>query len=1159
LTPLGSGIFLGLALGFAAHWLIDRTLHRPTPTPAGAPKQDSARVTPIAVFLIASLLGMQLRALAQDAADNGRNPTFGVLIPSDTEPETRDKHVYVPEPLYKELIRRTSQRSHDRGHWLITQARYESPSPENAAPSGRVWTAHFLIETFSNAQVRLPLGQSGANLVPQGATLDDKPLQFEWDERLKVMVVDLPRPGKYKIAVEFIPTRRDGGVPSYDFSIPAVPDSRLDVHSLPGISRPDVSAFGMITPQDDSGLRCEIGPSDRITLRNSQAGAEATPAEFQATEMYWLRAAPGALMLEGRFQLTVDRGIVKHVVLQLDPSVHLLPPDETSNIAAVKWQNDGRSVRLVFREPVDESTSFDLSFVLQPPSMPARLAWPRIALAGPKQTRRILAASSTPDIELQPSPITGAKTLSTAEFALLWPAQSIRPRLVFEVPTTPGDWELQIAPRPSKISATYQTRVAARRTEAQMNWLADIQITGEPRLEFKIHAPLSLWVDDVHVTDAANPRPSRWVRDRAGQITVVLDSPLVGEAQVHLAGSLPLDAVGRVVIANPTIQDAQAERQTLFLTRALNALITPGDATGLQELPLAEAADLWSHARPEFPVNDHDRFVAAFTAIEPRSSIHLRIAPNRPQLEVVQVTTVERLDTGWTATLDAEISTAGGTLDELRIGLPDNWQGPFSIDPPIPSQIVDSPDGVRVLIVQPSAPLTETTRLRIRAPLLSTNTQPLRAPKLHFDGANPVREYVVLPVEFNLQQLAWETRDLTEETLPEPFNQGPAPTGFKTYRASHNAAAELKSIEKLAENAHITLADIVLAWHADQSCYGIATFDLDPAGAESCLLALPTDFELIDAAIDRLPQPRQVVANQRWRLSLGRARLPVRIEVVFRGLVPRDSRDVPHEALAPWLVGLPVEQTLWTIAGPPWAGLPTVNYQKSLAPADIEIARLKSTVALMNTAGSTLVDGPTQDIARWYRPWLDRWRQTRESLQRLAAMSHSGDASTAAAETLSRADADQVQLARRLGVWSAVEPIWNEPIPQDSSSQTWQQSLGRHNPSAHYRLDGAATAPVLDYPRAFAGDWGSRVAQAAVACVIILLIGWAIRSTRLSDVIARWPQAAVIVLGLLWWLLLSPSAVGWIIVALGAFGPRIDRAIGRLAKRFALKPTGKTQ
>ena len=42
----------------------------------------------------------------------------------------------------------------------------------------------------------------------------------------------------------------------------------------------------------------------------------------------------------------------------------------------------------------------------------------------------------------------------------------------------------------------------------------------------------------------------------------------------------------------------------------------------------------------------------------------------------------------------------------------------------------------------------------------------------------------------------------------------------------------------------------------------------------------------------------------------------------------------------------------------------------------------------------------------------------------------------------------------------------------------------------------------------------------------------------------------MIAFGLFWWLWLSPSAVGWIIVALGAFGPRIDRAIGALARRF---------
>ena len=186
-------------------------------------------------------------------------------------------------------------------------------------------------------------------------------------------------------------------------------------------------------------------------------------AEFEATEVLWLQAGPGSLTLQTRWQVKVGRGTVRQLILELDPTTHLFPPDDASVISRVRPMNDGKHVQLEFREPVDDSIVFDLSFVLEPPAAPGRIAWPRISLLSAKQTRRILAASSTPQIVLQTFPIPGAKTLSPAEFALLWPTPTIRPKWIVEVPSTSGDWEFQIAPRPSTISANYQAIAAARR------------------------------------------------------------------------------------------------------------------------------------------------------------------------------------------------------------------------------------------------------------------------------------------------------------------------------------------------------------------------------------------------------------------------------------------------------------------------------------------------------------------------------------------------------------------------------------------------------------------------------------------------------------------------------------------------------------------------
>ncbi len=497
---------------------------------------------------------------------------------------------------------------------------------------------------------------------------------------------------------------------------------------------------------------------------------------------------------------------------------------------------------------------------------------------------------------------------------------------------------------------------------------------------------------------------------------------------------------------------------------------------------------------------------------------------------------VERADGGWTATLDSEITTSGGTLDELQFGLPESWSGPFSIEPSIPSEVIDLPNDGRVLVLHPPAPMGGTTRLHSRS------AQDRRRPASSCSRGSPGRRLevavtiLVLPTQYNLQQLAWDTRGLVEEPLPEIFEPSTVRSGLKTYSsATPRATAELKSIEKLAENAQVRFAD--LAWRGTLTAPAMepASFDLEPAGSRN-LLARPSATFRVDSLGDRWYAAIATGHRKSTLASFARHvhRLPLRIDVVYRGRLPDNPRDVPHEALAPWLVGLPVEQTLWTISGP------------RLGRAANDRC---SSIGCPPPERKSHDSNPPQRLPRRLHQQLSSNRPMTSSDgtvlgsiagSRLATPPsglphfpfHSCDASNVT-EQVTHEEGKQMRLARQIAAWPAIEPVWNEPATPDGPLRSWQRSLGRSHGNAHSVLAGGAFAPPLEFPRAYAGDWATRVGQAAIACVVVLLIGWAIRATTLPDAFARWPQAAVIAVGLFWWLWLSPSAVGWIIVALG--------------------------
>ena len=99
--------------------------------------------------------------------------------------------------------------------------------------------------------------------------------------------------------------------------------------------------------------------------------------------------------------------------------------------------------------------------------------------------------------------------------------------------------------------------------------------------------------------------------------------------------------------------------------------------------------------------------------------------------------------------------------------------------------------------------------------------------------------------------------------------------------------------------------------------YGIASFDLEPAGAGSCRLDMPAGYRLLQVRVNDGPAVVNQVAPNQWNISGGATRLPQRIEVVF--VVDReDDADAPAETVhpAPSLVGFAVDHTLWSVLSP---------------------------------------------------------------------------------------------------------------------------------------------------------------------------------------------------------------------------------------------------
>ncbi len=228
--------------------------------------------------------------------------------------------------------------------------------------------------------------------------------------------------------------------------------------------------------------------------------------------------------------------------------------------------------------------------------------------------------------------------------------------------------------------------------------------------------------------------------------------------------------------------------------------------------------------------------------------------------------------------------TACWTL--LRLELPPQWSGPFKITPAMPFAVNELPGlNRRQLVVFPETPLAGATHLHIAGPLAVAGGERPAAPDIYLVGVPRLARYFLLPRRIEDQQLSWDTRGLIPKPLPEELaaivSDAPSYRSYQLLRGGYRAV--LRSAERTAEDPQVRMADISTSCQADGSCWGVAAFDLEPAGATNCLLEMPDGLQLVNVLVDGAAAQRVAQGDNRFNIWLGDNKLPRRLEVIFAG------------------------------------------------------------------------------------------------------------------------------------------------------------------------------------------------------------------------------------------------------------------------------------
>jgi len=617
------------------------------------------------------------------------------------------------------------------------------------------------------------------------------------------------------------------------------------------------------------------------------------------------------------------------------------------------------------------------------------LTLPRVEIIGPTVKNVWLFGTVDAALEYEEPNKEQITALDAAETRRLWPDDDERPQFAYQMLKPNLPWRIITRPRAPRFSAAKQTAwLALTAPEAGWGAALGLNIGNGSALTLSGEFPAALTLDSVSVRHQLREIPCRWAVGEAGRFMIFLDKPLYGDALITLRGRFPAQSSGALTWHWPAIANQLPAAGELLFLRDANFAAEFQLPEGLQTEAVdsaSAAARHWSSVYPREGNLSQAPMLPAFLAVGKPSAmpVELHWRPNPLQWEATLVTVVERRADGWWLNWDLLGNLKSGELEQLEVLLPDQCRELGGTQPLVTTDLASTAlGGERRLLLRPAKPWTGAWRQRISCPLAGTPDQAVQIPKLRVVGCDQVTELLILPRRHQGRQLDWQLQGYAGAELPagyvppSPADALPAP-----YRVvGPKTSAGLRAVDIAADVPQVRLADYVLNWQAGQEFSGTARFDLEPAGARTCRLVLPPDYELCAGAADGTWLPWTPLAGNEWEVPIAEPHLPQRITVIFRGRLPEAPDKTRQNIAAPWIKDWEVEQTMWTIWTPRASHAPRTETGEPFNWEQLQLQRLEAIFAQLNSGVSALAELLPNERTVWYRSWERRLELSRALL-----------------------------------------------------------------------------------------------------------------------------------------------------------------------------------
>ncbi|MHB8952804.1 MAG: hypothetical protein ACYC4U_07465 [Pirellulaceae bacterium] len=1158
LVPITSSLLLGVLLGLAIAW---RRTFAPSGgkvialcegPPLSAPVATTAVVLVVAALLVWSVRIVRADPWQRDVQAESTDSSYQVVVPVDANLAPVGQYDYLPLEFYDAVILRARESQGSHRDWLVTRATYRGVF--NWRQQGSLLDLTTITATYqlnllqSVTRLEFPWEGHSEGVELLEARLDGQPIELNWNAQRTSISIQPPSAGFHQLELVLRPSiREEPGERGLRFSVLPVACAHMQIEvpfGAPEIRVP--SAFGSWTIDPETGVHhAELGPVKQVELRWRPGTVEAVvPRPTDVQQLMWLKVRPkdqpDSVVLDVVFRIQAIGRQVDEVTLRVDSRLQLLPEqqpayeyveepaaDSGDRLITVRWREAGR------RDP-----ELHLQFHLTNTTGLGNVSLPRVEFVDGRVTRRWLAVSVSPDLEFVPGSSDLFTPLDPAEFLTVWGEAESAPNSCYRVSAEDPGWSLATRSRQSRSESRQSVDISVDREKLEVVLDADLVTSNGEVFQHRLSVPREFQVETIAVTAGDSDVAKAVHHDGSGTVTVFLRRGLVGAHRLSLRGYQPvaLDAE-QVPLPSVSLVDATIVSHAVRIYRKVNVLVevqTPTDLKPLSQIPLGSFREPWGRLVSAFEMN-----VAGITS---SGGVNLQLHANEPRLDVRLVTTLRRVHDKWEALADFNArvaSESGGLIDQFRFEIPPEWTGPFSVEPDVPYEIRTIPGQRPHLVVWPWQPVADQFDLRIGGVLQLGPTERGRTPNIVPLDASSAERFFVLPTQLDQQRIDWETPGLVEVPLRDAVPDGMAdPTSHVAYRVWAKPRAVIADVQHVAGERQISLADVYFDCRTGQQCFGVVSFTMEPAGTANCTLQVPANLELVQASVDGVPASMVPLADRRWHVRLTSEQLPQQLTIVFRGSLPRPIDDQSQSVAVPWIVDLNVVRTLWTIRGPAGGSLAGEEVARHrIGSVRQETLRLRNTAEVVASAAETVLDRPLEDIQAWYAPWAVRLACAGARISQQRWLDNRSDrrqsAETAEVDTIFQ---DHEAIAQRLKVSPTVRDYLRRTHRYPESRDLWDFGGRGATVLTHYAFLGQMPGLRLAWRVAPDEPWWPYLLSA----VVLLLLAGGLRLFALRRCLSlwrqQWPYAVGVLGGIVWWLLASPSLLGWVIVAVSLWG-----------------------